>query len=101
MYMEKNLSPCHFIHHKYHMPALGLGLGHHNERPVTTHLRRSYNPSFGDELCDAAFRAVLLNVVEVTAFWKWVQFAPSVGDTNIPTAYHFLFCFLCITSVLY
>jgi len=39
MYMEKNLSCCHLIHHKYyHMPALGLDLCQHSERPVTTHI---------------------------------------------------------------
>jgi len=39
VYMVKNLSCCHFIRHKYHMPAVGLDLGQRSKRPVTTHRR--------------------------------------------------------------
>jgi hypothetical protein len=39
MYLEKNLSCCHMICHKYHVLALGSDLGQHSERPVTIHPR--------------------------------------------------------------
>jgi hypothetical protein len=35
---EKNLSQCHFVHHKYHRTDSGANPGYRGERPVTNRL---------------------------------------------------------------
>jgi hypothetical protein len=35
---EKNLSQCHFVHHKSHWIDLGVNPGRHGERSVTNRL---------------------------------------------------------------
>ena len=37
-YCNKNLSQCHFVHHKSHMDRSGIDLGFRYERPATSRL---------------------------------------------------------------
>jgi len=60
-------------------PDLGLDLGQHSKRPVTTHRRHhiTHHLVMGYVIQHSRlFYWTLL--VEITAFWKWVQFPPTV-----------------------
>jgi hypothetical protein len=35
---EKNLSWCHFVHHKFHWTALGANLDLHDQKPAHNHV---------------------------------------------------------------
>ena len=37
-YLEKNLSQCHFVHHKSHMDSCGIELSLFGEKTMTNHL---------------------------------------------------------------